>query len=81
MGDNKLEEIMNEEGLSNSELARFAILTDKTIAKVRKNEDNSTITTKNKIIKGLNKNPEKLRDYSFEDIFPNNNETVYRKTK
>jgi len=69
--NNNLNEIMNKEALSNSELARLAGLTDKTVGKVRKNQANGSRTTQNKIIVGLNKNPVKVgkEDYTWDSIF------------
>jgi DNA-binding XRE family transcriptional regulator len=67
---NKLEEIRTKEGLSQSELARFANLSPRTISRVENGKRNVAPTTKGRIIKGLNKNPEKLKEYELEEVFP-----------
>jgi len=71
LDENKLDEFMKEEGLSNSELARLADLSERTISNVRNNKGPFSDITKNRIIKGLNQNPSKLHDYTLEYIFLN----------
>ncbi|MEA2097607.1 MAG: hypothetical protein U9P70_00825 [Patescibacteria group bacterium] len=70
---NNLDNIMNNEALSNSQLARFAQLSDKTVGKIRKNKIDGSLNSQNKIVVGLNKNPDKVREknYTGEQIFPN----------
>jgi transcriptional regulator with XRE-family HTH domain len=64
---------MNNEALSNSELARLSGLTDKTVRKIRKNEQDGSLNSQNKIVKGLNLNPNKIKkeDYGRLGVFPN----------
>jgi DNA-binding XRE family transcriptional regulator len=68
---NNLDTIMNNEALSNSQLARFAQLSDKTVGKIRKNETDGSLNSQNKIVVGLNKNQDKVRkkDYTRDEIF------------
>lgn len=70
---NNLDSIMNNEALSNSELARLSGLTDKTVRKIRKNEQDGSLNSQNKIVKGLNLNPNKIKkeDYGRLGVFPN----------
>ena len=70
---NNLDNIMNNEALSNSQLARLAQLSDKTVGNIRKNKIDGALTSQNKIVVGLNKNPNKVRGkkYTREEIFPN----------
>ncbi len=69
MPTNNLNEIMSKEGLANSELARFSNLSDRTISKVKRQKANPSQLTKNKITRGLNENPKKLKNYTAEEIF------------
>ena len=72
---NSLDKIMNKEALSNSELGRLAQLSDKTISKIRKNATDGALNSQNKIIVGLNRNPNKVRETSYirEEIFHDGN--------
>jgi len=66
---NKLKEIRIHEGLSISELSRLSNVSPPTIRKIESSES-STEVTKNKIIIGLNKNPDKTKGYIFKGVFP-----------
>ena len=73
MANNRLDEIMNAEALSNSELAKLSGLSERTISTIRRKKKNGSPTTQNKILKALNQNPDKLdkqKPYILEDIFP-----------
>lgn len=65
---NKLKGIRIHEGLSISELSRLSNISPPTIRKIESGES-STEVTKNKIIIGLNKNPNKTKQYTFKEIF------------
>ena len=69
MTTNNLDTIMNIEALSNAELARLSGLSERTIGKVRRKKSNPAENTKNKITRGLNDNPKKLKTYQNGDIF------------
>lgn len=70
MSGNNLDLIMKEEALSSAELARFAILSEKTVGKVRGKKTKPSLGTINKIVRGLNENPKKLKPYTETDVFP-----------
>lgn len=70
-GNNNLEIIRLEEGLTRTELARLSRLTVNTIRKLEEDEDhNAREVTKRKVVRGLNSNPNRIRDYTFEEAFP-----------
>jgi predicted transcriptional regulator len=68
--ENNLREIRRMEGLRVTELALLAKVSTKSIERVEERKRRVSPITKSKIIKGLNKNPEKLRDYKYRDVFP-----------
>lgn len=71
IGPNNLEEIRVKEGLKKSQLARLANVSARIISDIEKGKTNSTPETRNKIIKGLNKNPEKKKNWTHDEVFPN----------
>jgi transcriptional regulator with XRE-family HTH domain len=76
---NRLAEIRNTEGLSQSELAKLANLNSRTISRVESGRRNVAPTTKGKIIKGLNKYQDKLREYTLDYVFPQDAKRAKRK--
>lgn len=67
---NKLREIREQEGLTITRLAALAGVSAKTISRLENSSRSVAPATKGSIIKGLNKIPDKLRDYTLEDVFP-----------
>ena len=71
---NHLERIRVAEGLSITRLASLAGVSVKTIDRAEAGEPGVTARIKHKIVRGLNKNPDKGREFSFRDVFPNDRE-------
>jgi len=69
---NKLREIRTREGLKLTELSRLCGVSEKTISDIEKGKYSSTQVTKQKILKGLNNNPLKSKQWSYEEIFGEN---------
>lgn len=67
---NRLREIREQEGLTITRLAVLAGVSAKTISRMENGSRSVAPTTKGLIIKGLNKIPDRLREYTLEDIFP-----------
>lgn len=66
---NKLREIRIKEGLTISALSRFSTVNEKTIREIEKGNRESTEVTKRKIVKGLNNNPGKTRNWDYDEVF------------
>lgn len=64
----KLRRAREREGQSRAALARLAGVSERTL---RRAEDGEAISevTKGKILKGFHKVPDRLRDYSYGDLF------------
>jgi transcriptional regulator with XRE-family HTH domain len=69
-----LEKIRVAEGLSVTRLASLAGVSAKTIDRLEAGATAVGPRMKHRILKGLNKNPERARDYTFKEIFPNDRE-------
>jgi DNA-binding XRE family transcriptional regulator len=69
---NKLCDIRTQEGLKLTELSRLCSVSEKTIRDIEKGKYSSTQVTKQKILKGLNNNPSKSKQWSYEEIFGEN---------
>jgi DNA-binding XRE family transcriptional regulator len=69
MARNNLKIIREMEGLTKVTLAILANLSTKTISRIEEGRHCPPVT-QGKIVKALNRVPDKLRDYSLEDIFP-----------
>ena len=67
---NKLKDIREQEGLTITRLAVLAGVSAKTISRLENGSRNVAPATRGSIIKGLNKIPDKLREYTLEDVFP-----------
>lgn len=67
---NRLKEVRQSEGLTKAELARLTGVSAKTITNIERNSLKSRRETKQKIILGLNRNPNRTGEYAFEDVFP-----------
>lgn len=66
---NRLKEVRERELLSISQLARLSGVDPKTISRIEKGISFGTEITRRKILKGLNSNPAKTREYSYKDVF------------
>lgn len=58
------------EGLSITELSRLSNVSTKVISQTEKGARNPTPLIKNKIVKGLNANAAKSKEYEFKNVFP-----------
>lgn len=67
----RVEETRVREGLSRSKLARLAEIAAKTIKRIEEEDETVTEESKNKLVKGFNKIEGKLREYTYEYLFPN----------
>lgn len=67
---NRLREIREVEGLTIVRLAALANVTAKTISRWENGSGSIAPATKSSIIRGLNKIPDRLREYTLEDVFP-----------
>jgi transcriptional regulator with XRE-family HTH domain len=68
---NNLREIRTSEGLKITELSALARVSTKTIAGVEYRSRSVSLEMKHKIVNGLNHNAERQKEYSFSDVFPN----------
>ncbi len=68
---NNLRILRQQEGLSISELSRLSTVSEKTIRLLERHYTNSRPETKYKIVNGLNKNIDKLKEYTIDEVFPN----------
>ena len=66
----RLREIRLDEGLSISQLARWAGVSTATIRDMEQEKRQVQEVTKHRIVNGLNENPRKKRVYKITDIFP-----------
>jgi len=66
---NKLRDIRTQEGLKLTELSRLCGVSEKTIRDIEKGKYSSTQVTKQKILKGLNNNPQRSKLWSYDEIF------------
>lgn len=66
---NRLREVRENEGLAITELSRLSGVSEKTIRYVENGERSGTRVTKNKIINGLNRNPQSNNNWRYKDIF------------
>ncbi len=69
---NRLRDTRTQEGLKLTELSRLCGVSEKTIRDIEKSKYSSTQVTKQKILKGLNNNPLKSKQWSYEEIFGGN---------
>ncbi len=65
----KLKEVRESEGLSVPKLSSFSDVSIRTISDIENEKRPGTEVIRNKIIKGLNKNPEKTKTWRYEDIW------------
>lgn len=68
---NNLREIREREGLKKAQLARLADVSTRIITEIEEFRIASTPETKNKIVNGLNRNPEKTKEWRYEEVFSN----------
>jgi DNA-binding XRE family transcriptional regulator len=66
---NKLRDVRTREGLKLTELSRLCGVSEKTIRDIEKSNYSSTEVTKQKILRGLNNNPLKSKQWDYEEIF------------
>jgi transcriptional regulator with XRE-family HTH domain len=71
---NHLERTRVAEGLSLTRLASLAGVSVKTVDRAEAADPAVTARMKHKIVKGLNKNPDRTREFTFREIFPNDRE-------
>lgn len=68
---NNLREIRRHEGLSIAKLSRLSDISERTIRELEGQRVNSRYTTKQSLINGINKNPNRTKEYEYEEVFPN----------
>ena len=66
---NRLKEIREKELLSISQLAKLSDVDAKTVSRIEKGLSIGNKITRGKIVKGLNSNPKKTKEYSYKEIF------------
>lgn len=66
---NNLKEIREKELLSISQLAYLSRLNAKTVSRIEKGQTPGSEITRRKILNGLNINPTRTKEYSYEDVF------------
>ena len=66
---NRLKEVREKELLPISQLAKLSDLDAKTVSRIEKGISTGNKITRKKIVKGLNSNPKKTKEYSYEEIF------------
>lgn len=67
---NRVMEARLQEGMSRADLAKSSDLTEPTIQRVEKGNENVSSLTKNKIVNGFNSRPNRKREYTYEYLFP-----------
>lgn len=67
---NRLREVREGQGLSRARLARLANVSDRTLARLEAGSGSSSPTTKHRIVNGLNNNPDRTREHSYNEVFP-----------
>ena len=69
--NNNLKDIRIREGLSMAELARLSNLSTTTIRKLEEDENYPPRPeTKRKAVRGINENPNRTREYTYQEVFP-----------
>ena len=66
---NNLRDVRTREGLKLTELSRLCGVSDRTIRCIEKGECVSTQVTRQKILRGLNSNPLKSRQWDYHEVF------------
>ncbi len=68
----RLRDVREREGLSRAALAREARLNERTLKRIEDEEDGyaPTPVTMNKLCNALNRRQDRVREYSLNDIFP-----------
>lgn len=72
MTKNRLREIREEQGLSRAELSRFSDVSVTTISEMEMHVREGSKAIKHKLVNGLNSNPKKTKELTFEEVFGNN---------
>lgn len=67
---NRVQEVRESEGLSRAALARSAGMADRTLQRMESGAQVAE-ATKGKLVKALNRLPDKLRDYTVDYLFSN----------
>jgi len=76
---NNLQEIRITEGLAITALAALGDVNERTIRRIEGGSSKSaTPVTKHKILNGLNRHLNRKKDYTFKDLFPNDDPGVER---
>lgn len=69
--ENNLRKIRErDEGLFVTDLAKLADVSPKSIERLENGNRRVSPVIKSKIIKGLNANPKRLKDYKYREVFP-----------
>ncbi len=66
---NNLKKIRLHEGLLITELAGLSGVSGRTIKNLEQHKINSRRETKHKIVNGINRNPNRTREHTYEEIF------------
>ena len=72
---NNLRVIRSEEGLKITELAQLSDVSTKTITSIEYRNRNVSPEMKHRVVKGLNQNPRKVKQYKYSDVFPHEEAT------
>jgi transcriptional regulator with XRE-family HTH domain len=67
---NNVKRYREEEGLSQPQLANFAGVSTRTLTRTERGHDIAP-RTRHRVVNGFNRNPQKLRDYTYNDLYPN----------
>lgn len=67
---NRVKDVRETEGLSQSQLANFSGVSEKTISRLESAKRSFTEVTKHKVVNGFNRNKDRLKLYSYTEVFP-----------
>lgn len=65
----RLRKIREAEGLTRSDLARRAQVSERTLQRIENEESEPSPVTMNRIVKALNRTPNKLKEYQVNSVF------------
>lgn len=67
---NRVKEARLQEGMARADLAKCSDLSEPTIQRVERGNENVSPLTKNKIVNGFNSRPNRKREYTYAYLFP-----------
>lgn len=66
---NKLRETRQSEALTITELAKLSEVSTKVISEIERELREGKVETRQKILRGLNRNPHRLQEWTYEAVF------------